>query len=171
MYPAVFDEFMRNVTTYSKEITHLDTNTFVNGMQPDTPEAVVELETGKSLHLKLLNIGKPNNEGFVDVSFEMNGLKRTVRVADKSAGVSEAIVKTKADPDVLGSVGAPMPGVVVEIKVKKGDLVKEGDVVAILSAMKMETAVAAPLSGMVVNVQVTAGVNLDPQDLMLEIEP
>eukprot|EP00957_Ditylum_brightwellii_P051131 3876490-Ditylum_brightwellii.AAC.1 len=63
-----------------------------------------------------------------------------------------------------------MPGVVLETKVKRGDKVKAGDPLVLLSAMKMETLVGAPCGGVVKNLVVTAGDNIDGGDLLVEIE-
>lgn len=51
------------------------------------------------------------------MTFEMNGQSRAVRVKDKSVA-GDVAVRPKADEAAVGSVGAPMPGVVVGIKVK-----------------------------------------------------
>lgn len=56
---------------------------------------------------------------------------------DKSAAV-ETFTREKATSDP-GSVGAPMSGVVVEIRVKEGHEVKRGDIISILSAMKVRS--------------------------------
>ncbi len=66
-------------------------------------------------------------------------------------------------------VTAPLPGAVLEIKVAVGDEVREGDVVAILEAMKMENEILAPCSGHVAAVRVTAGSAVDGGDVLLEI--
>jgi biotin carboxyl carrier protein len=47
----------------------------------------------------------------------------------------------KADANIPGNVGSPMKGEVIELKVAIGDPVEKGQVVAIISAMKMEMAV------------------------------
>ena len=47
----------------------------------------------------------------------------------------------KADPNIPGNVGSPMKGEVVEVKVAVGDPVTKGQVVAVISAMKMEMSV------------------------------
>ena len=52
---------------------------------------------------------------------------------------------------------APLPGVITSVKVKPGDAVKVGQVVATLEAMKMENDIESEYSGVVVSVDVTKG--------------
>ena len=59
------------------------------------------------------------------------------------------------------TVEAPMPGKVLDVKVTAGQVVKYGDVVAIMEAMKMETEIVAPADGTVSQILVKAG---DPVD-------
>ena len=70
-----------------------------------------------------------------DVWFEVNGEVRAVAVEDKNCAV-ETFTREKATP-APGSVGAPMSGVVVEVRVKEGQEVKKGDVLCVQSAMKV----------------------------------
>lgn len=63
----------------------------------------------------------------------MNGEARAIAVEDRSAAVeTQHREKATSDP---GSVGSPMAGVVVEIRVQEGQDVKAGDPIAIMSAM------------------------------------
>jgi pyruvate carboxylase len=64
------------------------------------------------------------------------GEVRQVTVDDVKAAVANTS-RPKADPGDSSQVGAPMSGVVVEIRVKDGGEVKKGDPIAVLSAMKM----------------------------------
>jgi pyruvate carboxylase len=64
-----------------------------------------------------------------------------------------------------------MPGGVVEIRVKVGDQVPAGAPVIVLSAMKMETVVAAPHPGTVTRIAVVVGNSLDAGDLLLVLSP
>lgn len=52
---------------------------------------------------------------------------------------------------------APLPGTIIEILVQPGDMVAEGQAVAILEAMKMENEILAEYSGRVVSVNVAEG--------------
>lgn len=58
----------------------------------------------------------------------------------------------QADSGALGSVGAPMAGSVIEVTIKPGQAVSAGQQLVVMSAMKMETAVCAPVAGVVTQV-------------------
>jgi len=62
-----------------------------------------------------------------------------------------------------------MPGTILDIKVKEGDSVAEGDVVAILEAMKMENELMAPVSGKIASVHVQKGASVNSDDVILVI--
>ncbi len=76
----------------------------------------------------------------------------------------------KAKKGNIGSVGAPMPGEVIQIKVKAGDKVIKGDSLIIVSAMKMEMAVSAPMNGIIKEVLVEVGMKMAGDDLLVEME-
>ena len=86
------------------------------------------------------------------------------------AVLQELHTHPKALKGVRGSVGAPMPGEVVDIKVKEGETVEKGQAVLVLSAMKMEMVVTAPMSGTVRLLAVSPKMKLEGDDLLMEIE-
>ena len=63
-------------------------------------------------------------------------------------------------------VDAPMPGSVIDVKVAQGAAVKEGDVVIILEAMKMDNEITAPKSGTVAQIAVDKGKQVNTGDLL-----
>ena len=68
-----------------------------------------------------------------------------------------------------GSLTAPMPATVVEVKVKAGDRVQRGDILIVLEAMKMELPVRAPADGRVTAVHCEAGQLVQPDTSLIEI--
>ena len=62
--------------------------------------------------------------------------------------------KLAEEVEIEGGLTAPMPGKVVEIKVKKGSTIKKGDTLVILEAMKMEHKVSAPTNGKITEILV-----------------
>ena len=56
---------------------------------------------------------------------------------------------------------SPMPGKIIDVKVNVGDVVKRGDVVLILEAMKMENEIVAPEDGTIATVDVAAGASVE----------
>ncbi len=69
-----------------------------------------------------------------------------------------------------GGLSAPMPGVVLDVRVGVGDAVEAGQTLVVLEAMKMEHHMKAPASGVVVEVRVAAGQRVDTGDRLLLIE-
>lgn len=71
---------------------------------------------------------------------------------------------------VKGSVGAPMPGSVIDVRVKVGDKVIKGQPLIVLSAMKMEMVVQAPVSGTIKRIVAEKDMKLEGDDLIMDIE-
>ena len=80
---------------------------------------------------------------------------KTISVVSKPAAAPAAgpapATKPAAAPAAAGgaTVNSPLPGVVLEVKVKDGDKVTKGQVIMVLEAMKMENAIEAPCDGTV----------------------
>jgi len=66
-------------------------------------------------------------------------------------------------------IEAPMPGVIVDMKVKVGDTIAEGDLVAIIEAMKMETELYADKGGKVSAVNAGKGAQINAGDAIITL--
>jgi pyruvate carboxylase len=167
MYPDVFLKFAKARQTYG-DVEVLPTPQFYYGMQKGD-EIAVELEPGKALVIKFLTVGEPRPEGFRTVFFELNGQPREVNIRDASLEVKVA-ARPKADPAKPGEIGAPIPGVVSTVAVELNQLVKKGDRLLVMEAMKMQSTVYAPVGGKVTQVLVQPGRHVEAKDLLLAIE-
>ncbi|KAI8467848.1 MAG: pyruvate carboxylase [Monoraphidium minutum] len=171
LYPKVFEEYMTHVMRYSNLVEKLPTRAFLTPLAEDE-DVEIELAKGVGTHIKLKAAGELQPSGKREVFFEANGVPRVVEVADTRS--AEALVKKavreKSDTSVLGSVGAPMAGSVIEVCVKPGQGVHAGQQLVVMSAMKMETAVCAPCAGVVTQVCCDRGDNLDAGDLVVFVE-
>jgi acetyl/propionyl-CoA carboxylase alpha subunit/acetyl-CoA carboxylase carboxyltransferase component len=88
-----------------------------------------------------------------------------------SAPDARAAAQQTEGPPGTRAVAAPMQGLVVELQVVEGDLVRPGQTVAVLEAMKMQTTIPAPVGGMVRMVAATRGEVLAADQPVLFIEP
>ena len=168
MYPKVFEQYQADLASYG-DVSKLPTRAYVEPMELGE-EVQVELQKGKTLGIKLQAVGQLNvKEASREVFFDFNGVPRSVVVTDRNAAKTR-VSRARALDGVLGSVGAPMPGVVVETRVKQGEVIEAGTPMVTLSAMKMETVVAAPVTGRIVKLVVESGDDVQAGDLLVELE-
>lgn len=114
----------------------------------------------------------------------VNGVAYSVSVEETTAGAAPvaaaapaaapkaaAAPAKKAAPAAAGaiSVKAPMPGNILDVKVKAGASVKAGEVLVILEAMKMENEIVAPKDGTVAGVNVAKGDTVNSGDVLVSM--
>ena len=86
--------------------------------------------------------------------------------------VEAAPAAPAAAPVVTGAgeaVAAPMPGTILKVNVANGQAVKEGDVLCVLEAMKMENDIIAPKSGTITQVVTSKGASVSTGDTLVVI--
>jgi propionyl-CoA carboxylase alpha chain len=103
----------------------------------------------------------------------VSGDNRTVDVDSALGSSSYVVVPRFTDPSELvaaGSLVAPMPGSVVRVLVEQGAAVGKGDPLIVLEAMKMEHTVASPAEGIVSEVRVSAGQQVDAGAVLVVVD-
>ena len=167
MYPKVFKDYAEHRREYS-DVSLLPTSPFFYGLL-DREEISIDIAKGKTLVVRQTGRSDAvDEEGKIKVFFELNGQPRTVRVP--KAGVAGAAAKARAEEGNPNHVGAPMPGMVVTVAVKVGQLVKKGDPLLSLEAMKMETMLSAERDATIHAIHVRAGETINARDLLIELK-
>lgn len=167
LYPKVFEQAHENYKLYGN-LALIPTKNFFYGMKLGE-ETAIELEPGKTIIVRLLSIGIPNDNGIRTVFFKVNGENRFVEVLDKSLTITKE-ENVKIDPTDENQIGAPLQGALYKVLVKKGQKVKENDPLFIIEAMKMETTVVAFKAAKVKSITLKAGSLIKQDDLVLVLE-
>ena len=146
----------------------MGSHVFFNGMALGETNKI-NIEDGKTLVIKYLGLGDRNSDGTVNVQFELNGMRREVTVRDPHASeqTRQATLADESDPL---QVGTSIPGMVSKLCVKQGDRVEKDQVLAIIEAMKMETAITARTAGTVKTIRVKEGQPVKAKELLMTLE-
>ena len=166
MYPQVFESMIQFIKKYGHARV-LPTPAFFYGLKVGE-EISVEIEEGKTLIIKLIHVGKANEDGKVSITFELNGRARECVITDKSVK-STSKRREKADSANKMQVGAPIPAMVSSVNATVGQKVKKGDKLLVLEAMKMQTTVYALADGIVDKFEVQIGDQVESKDLLVQL--
>ncbi|HVG99402.1 MAG TPA: pyruvate carboxylase [Miltoncostaeaceae bacterium] len=166
MYPKVFVDFAEHQRAHG-DVSVLPTPVFLYGLARDD-ELFVDIERGKTLVIRFLATGEADDEGKRTIFFELNGQPRQVKVTDRALAPSGPAKRMAAEGDPA-HVPAPMPGLVVAVSAHEGDRVSRGDRLLSIEAMKMETGVFAERDGVVEEVLVAAGTQVDTKQLLMVV--
>jgi len=166
MYPQVFADFSKHQREYGK-VSVLPTPAFFYGLQPKE-EISVEIEEGKVLIIRLINVSEPDKDGRRTVNYELNGIAREVQILDKNV-TAETKARVKADLSDPLQVAAPIPGLVVTVSTSVGAKVAKGDRLFMMEAMKMQTSVYAAEDGVVEAIHAAVGDTVESKDLIVKM--
>ncbi|MBZ0261359.1 MAG: pyruvate carboxylase [Hyphomicrobiales bacterium] len=166
MYPKIFMDYRARHRLYGPVRT-LPTQTFFFGMEPGE-QITAEIAPGKRLEIVLQSVGATSDTGDVKVFFELNGQPREIRVPNRSVKAKVA-TRPKIHDGNPAHIGAPMPGLIIGITTKVGDLVEKGDPILQLEAMKMQASVVAERPGKMTAIHVKVGDSVETKDLVAEI--
>lgn len=162
LFPGPAQAYAQAAATYGN-LSALPTRAFFYGLAPGE-ETRVDLEAGVSLWLAIDAVGQADEGGFRDVFCRVNGQPRVLTVRDTSVA-DRRPTGEKARSDDPSQIGAPFAGVVT-MRVRLGESVTAGQVVATIEAMKMEMAITAAVSGVVSRLAVPELASVSSGDLL-----
>lgn len=119
----------------------------------------------KSISLKIINSNFNNKE----YTIELNSNSYHIKIANQLDQLIEAMGFSTKNVKKENNIKAPMPGLIINVNVKEGQKVAEGETLLILEAMKMENAICAPKDGIINKITVTKGGIVEKGELMIEI--
>lgn len=167
MYPEVYMDF-RKVQMEFGNLTTLATHHFL--LPPNIGDEVrLEEDGGRETIAEMIAMRPTDPKtGNRQVLFRLNGEFCFVAVRDDEATPKQQL--QKANPNVRGEVGAPMGGRVVRVAANEGTVVKPGQNLLTVSAMKMEVDVTSPAAGSVQAILAQVGDTVEKGDLLVWIE-
>jgi len=119
-------------------------------------DSVADIEiNGKGMKVNIKQLGEP-----------------VKKAAPKKSAVKETQKETSSPQSSSGGVrkvNAPLPGVILNVMIREGETVREGQDMLIMEAMKMENSIQAPFAGKVLKVNVKRDDTVQEGDLLVEI--
>lgn len=159
---------------------HFDGKTFTLQQDPDGTKVngqpldwdLVSLGEGQ-FHIRYKDRGYPAEVVRIDretktVELKVGGQRYSVRLREDMDILMEKMGMNAAAGSKVNSVKAPMPGLIIDLRVKEGDEVKPGDALLILEAMKMENILKSPGAGTVKKVKIKKGDSVEKGQVLIE---
>jgi len=100
-------------------------------------------------------------------TWSINGSKVELRMEDEFDLLLKSMGIDKDSANKIDEIKAPMPGLVLEVLVKEGDEIKEGDPLLILEAMKMENVIKSPCDALVSEIPVSVQQKIDKNAVLV----
>ncbi|MBI3994528.1 MAG: biotin attachment protein [Nitrospirae bacterium] len=171
-HPGAAVDFIRFRTRFG-DTSALPTGVWFDGLKEAGSEVTFETH-GKPNTIKLISIGQ-EMDGVKHVVLSVNSTMHVFPVEMPSRKAARKAGPRFADPDVPGQVASPLMGNVWRIGdkdrlLKIGDIVKEGEEIVNIEAMKVETAVLSPIHGVIKEIAVKLNEAVVGKQLLMVLE-
>ncbi len=120
----------------------------------------------KSFHAKLIESDFMNRR----YSLQINSSIYAVKIKRPIDDLIQKMGYSDGSSRVINSIHAPMPGIIIDLKVAAGQTVQEGDTLLILEAMKMENAILSPKDATIKEIHTAIGDTVDKNKLLIDFE-
>ena len=170
MYNKVFDDFITG-RREKGDFRNMGSDIFFHGVAVGQT-CEIELQPGKTLVVTLEHVSKADEAGNRTLTWTVNGYRRETIVKDKQA-LTTSISGTQiqfANQDDDKEIGANIPGTIIKVLASVGDTVTQGQPIAIIEAMKMETNVISTGDGQIAKIYVKEGDQVKSGQLIALLE-
>lgn len=162
--------FSVNIQNTSYTVEKTESGTFVNQNSLNwdikwVDDRKIHLIQGfKSIEAELIDFDVEHK----NIQIRLGHRVATLQVKDRFDLLLEKMGIISSGNSLLKEIKAPMPGLVLDLKVKEGDQVRKGDMVLILEAMKMENIIKAPGDGVVKAVKVSPKQSVEKNQILIQ---
>jgi pyruvate carboxylase len=160
-YPKVFEDYAKKREQFGP-LWHMPTPAFFYGLK-NNEETFIELAPGKNILIRMLNV-IDEGDGKRLVFFRLNGQTRSVEVVDRNYKGTKVSNKKVSGENEIGS---PLQGRLSKVLVKVGEEVAKNTPLFTIEAMKMESTVVAPRTGVVSSILLGDGVLIEQDDVVV----
>ncbi len=101
------------------------------------------------------------------ITIRVNGKKLLISTKNKMMLLLESMGLSSASSQKVNEVKAPMPGLVLRALVNEGDVIKKGDSLLVLEAMKMENVIKSPVDAQIAKIQVRQGQAVEKNQVLI----
>lgn len=157
------DKVLIHGRSFSVEGATLDRQPFPFDLVQLDANAFHMLHDGHSYTLEVLSWSAAGKT----MELKVNGKPCTLRVLDRFDQLMEQMGFSDTGQTRIRELRAPMPGLVIDIRVQAGDSVQKGDAVLVLEAMKMENVLKASGDGKVKSVEVQKGKGVEKNQVLI----
>ena len=124
------------------------------------------LDNNQSYHITI------DSKAFNSKSYtlKVNAKKYTVKIANSLDILIDEMGFELGSSTKVASIEAPMPGLILEVSVREGQEVQEGDALLILEAMNMENVITSPREGIIKSIAVKQGEAVEKKHVLITFE-
>lgn len=122
------------------------------------------IQGSRSLEAELVQVNLEEKS----LQIRLGNKTTSIQLKDRFDSLLEKMGMNASLTEKLKEIKAPMPGLILDLLVAPGDLVKKGDVLLILEAMKMENSIKAPGDGIVKEVKVSAQQSVEKNQILIQ---
>ncbi|NBJ14456.1 MAG: pyruvate carboxylase [Dehalobacter sp. 4CP] len=169
LYPKVYSDYLKSLDEFG-HLYNLESHVFFYGLKEgETSE--IELDEGKTMILKLVEVRDVDEEGYKTLLFEINGNRREVRIFDRNFEEKEKVsVTLMADPNNPKEIVSSITGIISKVFVKENEKIVNKQSMLIIEAMKMETNIMAPTDGEIESILISEGQQVKSGQLIIKLK-
>ena len=123
----------------------------------------------------ILHAGRSYSAEVLDANFttktfvlKINGQRVELQAKDRFDQLLERLGLSNASAAKVNELKAPMPGLIVDVRVRPGQAVQKGDPLLVLEAMKMENILKAPADGLIASIKVELRANVTKGQVLVQ---